>query len=189
MSPRRRAALGLWVALTFSFAVLVHGVIHAVGSGGFVWDSPVHVAMGAIALLLLAGASARLGLRGPARERRRRIALVRADLRPLSRGTLLCGAVTQLAIALLVLLPEGASLDADRTIPAVFAGVLALVLSALLLRATRDRVVTLLLAAVACVAAAPLPRAARCTASARIPRAGISFRLFVPNRAPPLFAR
>ena len=190
MSSRRRAALGLWVALTFSFAVLVHGVIHAAGSGGFVWDSPFHVVLGTVALVLLAAACARLGLAAPAAERRRRIALVRADLRPFSRGTVLFGAVAQLAIALLILLPEGVSLDPDRTVAAALAGLVALVLSALLLRAARDRVVALLVAVVANVAPAPAPRTARRRGAHCVAHAGIAFRLFAPNRAPPLsFAR
>ena len=67
MRPRP-AAFGLWAALTFSCAVVVHGVIHAVGTRAFVWDSPAHVAMLAVALGLLAVVAAPLGLVGRARE-------------------------------------------------------------------------------------------------------------------------
>ncbi len=189
MSPRRRAAVGLWVALTFSFAVLVHGVLHAVGSRSFEWDSPAHVAMTVAALALLGLMAWHLGAAAPASERRRRVALLRAELRPIARRTVLAGAALQAAIAVLLLLAEGQSLDANRVVPAIFAALLALLCSALLLRAARDRVVALLVAFAEAVAFASPPYASRRLRPARVARAGIAFRLFVPNRAPPAFAR
>ena len=183
MRPRS-AAFGLWAALTFSCAVLVHGVIHAVGARAFVWDSPAHVVMLAVALGLLAAVAARLGVVGPARERRRRLALVRAGLGPVTAATAVFGMLTQAGIAFALLGAEGAALDPERLGLTLLCGLVALLFSALLFRATRDRVVALLVALVATVAPsaerAAIRRVVRRPANASIP-----YRLFVPNRPPP----
>ncbi|HYZ15044.1 MAG TPA: hypothetical protein VE591_01535, partial [Candidatus Acidoferrum sp.] len=82
MPPRRLVALGLRGALASCCAVLVHGVVHGLGSRSFLWDSPAHVAMMLAAAGFLTAIAVPLGLAGPARERRRRLALVRATLGP-----------------------------------------------------------------------------------------------------------
>jgi hypothetical protein len=187
MSPRRRAALGLWAALTFSAAVLVHGVVHAVGAQAFVWDSPAHAVMLVAALGLLAGVAAPLGLIGSNRERRRRLALVRAALGPVTPGTAAFGLAVQAALAALLLAAEGASLEPDRLVLALACGLFALLCSAFLFRAARDRVVALLVALAAAVAPAT-PRAALRRAVPRPAAATVPYRLFVPNRPPPALA-
>ncbi len=187
MSPRRRAAVGLWVALTFSFAVLVHGVIHAVGSGTFVWDSPAHVVMLFGALVLLAGIAGRLGFGGRASERRRRIALVRSVLGEYTAATAAIGVATQAAVAVLLFVAEGESLEPARLLPAILAGIVALLCSALIFRATRDRVVAFLIA-LAAPQPASLPRASLRRRVARLARTGVAHRLFVPTRPPPALA-
>jgi len=186
MRPRP-AAFGLWAALTFSCAVLVHGVIHAVGARAFVWDSPAHVVMLAAALGLLAAVAAALGLAGPARERRRRLALVRAGLGPLTPATAAVGLLTQAGIAFALLAAEGESLDRERLVLALACGLIALLCAAFLFRATRDRVVALLVAIVAAVAPAT-PRAALRRCTPRPACASVPYRLFVPNRPPPALA-
>ncbi|HEV2741308.1 MAG TPA: hypothetical protein VGU66_22300 [Candidatus Elarobacter sp.] len=186
MRPRS-AAFGLWAALTFSCAVLVHGVIHAVGARAFVWDSPAHAVMLAVALGLLAGVAARLGLTGPARERRRRLALVRAGLGPVTPATAVFGLLIQAGIAVALLAAEGASLDPQRLGLTLICGLAALLFSALLFRATRDRVVALLVALVAVVAPAA-ERAAVRRCAPRPAEASVPYRLFVPNRPPPAVA-
>jgi hypothetical protein len=184
MRPRS-AAFGLWAALTFSCAVLVHGVIHAVGAQAFVWDSPAHVVMLAVALGLLAAVAAPLGLVGPARERRRRLALVRARLGPPGLATAAFGALTQAAVAVLLLVAEGASLEPARLAIALACGLVALACSAFLFRATRDRIVALLAAFAAAADKATAPPRLRRLAL-RPARATVPYRLFVPNRPPPL---
>jgi hypothetical protein len=184
MRPRT-AAFGLWAALTFSCAVVVHGVVHAVGAQAFVWDSPAHVVMLAVALGLLAAVATPLGLVGRARERRRRIALVRARLGPLTLGTAAFGALTQAGVAALLLVAEGTSLEPARLALALACGLVALICTAFLFRATRDRVVALLAAFAAAVDLATAPPPLRRVAL-RPARATVPYRLFVPNRPPPL---
>ena len=184
MRPRS-AAFGLWAALTFSCAVLVHGVVHAVGDQAFVWDSPAHAVMLAVALAMLAAVAVPLGLVGPARERRRRLALVRARLGPPTAASVAFGLLTQAGIAGLLLAAEGASLEPARLAVALVCGLLALLCSALLFRATRDRVVALLAAFAAAADKATAPPPARRLAL-RPARATVPYRLFVPNRPPPL---
>jgi len=184
MRPRS-AAFGLWAALTFSCAVVVHGVVHAVGAQAFVWDSPAHVVMLAAALGLLAAVAAPLGLVGRARERRRRLALVRARLGPFTPATAAFGALTQAGIAALLLAAEGASLEPGRLAMALACGLVALICSAFLFRAARDRVVAVLAAFAAAADLATPPPAPRRLAL-RPARATVPYRLFVPNRPPPL---
>jgi hypothetical protein len=184
MRPRS-AAFGLWAALTFSCAVLVHGVVHAVGAQAFVWDSPAHAVMLAAALGMLAAVAVPLGLVGPARERRRRLALVRARLGPRTAGTAAFGLVTQAAIAGLLLAAEGAALEPARLAMALACGLVALLCSAFVFRATRDRVVALLAAFAATTDTATAPPPLRRLALRPAP-ATVPYRLFVPNRPPPL---
>jgi len=184
MRPRS-AAFGLWAALTFSCAVLVHGVVHAVGAQAFVWDSPAHAVMLAAALGMLAAVAVPLGLVGPAHERRRRLALVRARLGPPTFATAAFGLLTQAAIAGLLLAAEGASLEPARLAMALACGLVALLCSAVLLRAGRDRVVALLAAFAAAADKSTAPPPARRLAL-RPARATVPYRLFVPNRPPPL---
>lgn len=187
MRPRRQAAFGLWAALAFSFAVLVHGAIHAAGSRTFVWDSPAHGIMLAAALVLLALVAGPLGLVGPRRERRRRLALVRAALGPPSWGFTAAGLALQAALAGLLLFAEGASLEPDRVVLALACGLIALLCSAFALRATQARVVAVLVA-LAAATAAPVSRAARRAVAPRAAAATIRYNLFVPNRPPPALA-
>ena len=186
MRPRS-AAFGLWAALTFSCAVLVHGVIHAVGAGAFVWDSPAHLVMLVAALGMLAAVAVPLGLVGRARERRRRLALVRARLGRLTPATAAFGALVQAAIAILLLAAEGASLEPARLGAALVCGLVALVCTAFLFRAGRDRVVALLAAFATAADQTTAPPPVRRLAL-RPARATVPYRLFVPNRPPPLAA-
>ena len=184
MAPQRRAAVGLWTALTFSSAVLVHAVVHAVGARAFVWDSPAHVAMLVLAVGLLTGVAVPLGLVGPARERRRRLGLVRAGLHAEGSSLAGIGLVMQGAIAGLLLVAEGAALEPERLGLALFCGLVALLASAFLFRSTRERVVALLIALA--TASDPLLYRAALRRSLRRPaRATVPYRLFVPNRPPP----
>ena len=183
MRPRT-AAFGLWAALTFSCAVVVHGVIHAVGAQAFVWDSSAHLVMLAAALAMLIAVAGPLGLVGPARERRRRIALVRARLGPPTLATAAFGALVQAGIAVLLLAAEGAALEPGRLTMSLACGLVALLCSALLFRATRDRVVALLAAFAAVLDQATAPPPVRRLAL-RLARATVPYRLFVPNRPPP----
>jgi hypothetical protein len=187
MSSRRRAALGLWAALTFSAAVLVHGVVHAVGARTFAWDSPAHGVMLLGALALLAAVAAPLGLVGPARERRRRLALVRAGLGPVTPHLALYGLLTQAGLAAALLAAENAALEPDRLALAVLCGLVALLCTGFLFRATRDRVVALLVALTEALAPAG-PRAALRRRAVRPVRATLPYRLFRPNRPPPALA-
>jgi hypothetical protein len=187
MTPRRRAAFALRGALTFSCAVLVHGAVHAVGDRSFVWDSPAHGVMLALALALLAVVAVPLGLVGPRAERRRRLALVRAALGPASAGGLAAGIAGQAAIAAALLGAEGASLAPERLLPALLSGLLALLCTTLLLAAGGERVVALLVALATVSARSAAPVAARRRLAPRL-RAAEPYRLFVPNRPPPLAA-
>ncbi len=126
MRPQRQAAFGLWAALTFSCAVVVHGVIHAVGAHAFVWDSPAHVVMLAVAVGLLTGVAVPLGIVGPARERRRRLALVRAGLGPMRPALVLFGLAVQAGLAVALLAAEGAAIEPDRLAVTLLCGLVAL---------------------------------------------------------------
>lgn len=187
MIPRRHAALALRGALTFSCAVLVHGAVHAVGARSFVWDSPAHGIMLACALALLGAVAVPLGLVGPPAERRRRLALTRSALGPLSPGGLAAGIAGQAAIAAALLGAEGAVLAPDRLLPALASGLIALLCTTLLLAAGGERVVALL-AALATASARPAAPPAPRRRPAPGPRSSAPYRLFVPNRPPPLAA-
>jgi hypothetical protein len=187
MTPRRRAAFGLWAALTFSCAVLVHGALHAAGERSFSFDSPQHVVMSLAALGLLLAVAVPLGLVGAPRERRRRLALVRASLGPLTPRVVALGMLAQAALAVLLFAPEGAFLEPDRLVQGLLCGLIALLCSAFLFRATRDRVVALLTALVTALAPA-LPRTTLRRRAPRPARATVPYRLFIPNRPPPLAA-
>lgn len=187
MTPRRRAAFALRGALTFSCAVLVHGAVHAVGARSFVWDSPAHGLMLAAALALLAVVAVPLGLIGPPRERRRRLALVRAALGPLGPRGWAAGIAGQAAIAAALLGAEGASLAPERLLPALLSGLLALLCTTLLLAAGGERVVALLIALATTGVRPPAPATARRRLAPRL-RAADPYRLFVPTRPPPLAA-
>ena len=188
MRSQRQAAFGLWAALTFSCAVVVHGVIHAAGDHTFVWDSPAHVVMLVAALAMLAGVALPLGLVGRARERRRRMALVRAGLGPMRPALIVFGLAVQAGLAVALLAAEGATIEPDRLVVTLLCGFVALLCSGFLFRATRDRVIELLTRLIESVA----PASPRATLRRRAPRraaATITYRLFVPNRPPPAFAR
>jgi hypothetical protein len=187
MAPRRRAAIGIWIALTFSSAVLVHGVIHAIGARAFVWDSPAHAAMLLAALAMLAAVAGPLGVVGPAGERRRRLALIRAGLGPVGPALTGFGLATQAAIAAALFGAEGVSLDPERLVMALVCGLIALFCSSFLFRATRDRVVAVLLA-LAATAETSVSRIASRRRRRRPAHATIPYRLFVPTRPPPAFA-
>jgi hypothetical protein len=187
MRPQRQAAFGLWAALTFSCAVVVHGVVHAVGDHTFVWDSPAHVVMLAVAVALLAGVALPLGLVGPARERRRRLALVRAGLGPMRPALFAFGLAVQAGLAAALLAAEGAAIEPDRLVVALLCGLVALLCSGFLFRATGDRVIELLARLIENAA----PASPQTTLRRRAPRraaATVAYRLFVPSRPPPAFA-
>jgi hypothetical protein len=187
MRPQRQAAFGLWAALTFSCAVVVHGVIHAVGDHAFAWDSPAHVVMLVAAVAMLAGVALPLGLVGPARERRRRLALVRAGLGPMRPVLILFGLAMQAGLAVALLAAEGATIEPDRLVVSILCGLVALLCSGFLFRATRDRVIELLVRLIE--SAAPVsPRTALRRRAPLRASATVAYRLFVPNRPPPAFA-
>ena len=188
MRSQRRAAFGLWAALTFSSAVVVHGVIHAVGDHAFVWDSSAHVVMLVAAVALLAAVALPLGLFGSARERRRRLALVRAGLGPMRPALVVFGLAVQAGLAVALLAAEGAAIEPDRLVVTLLCGLVALLCSGFLFRATRDRVIDLLARLIEGDAPAP-PRATLCRRAPRRAAATVAYRLFVPNRPPPAFAR
>jgi hypothetical protein len=187
MPARRRAAFGLWTALTFSSAVVVHGVVHAVGSRAFEWDSPAHVGMLVGAIGLLGTVVVRLGVFGAASDRRRRLALVRSALAPATTSFALVGLLTQILIAVALFVPEGVGLDPERLVSAIACGLIALLCSAFWLRATGERVVSFLVACCALrIAAAPRTALARTVIEPL--RATAPYHLFMPTRPPPTFA-
>lgn len=183
----RRSATALRAALTFSCAVLVHGAAHAAGDRGFAWDSPIHVALVAVALALLGGAAAALGFGRPAAERRRRLALVRAALPAGSPAGAARGLLAQAAIAGAIFLSEGTVVAPDRVALAVLCGLIALAVSTFVFRRGPRHIVAVLAAlheARERSAAAPPRRT-----GAPLPAlAAGDYRLFVPNRPPPLAA-
>ena len=110
---------------------------------------------------------------------------MRASLGPVSLRTAGFGLLVQAALAVLLFVPEGIALEPDRLAQALVCGLIALICSAFLFRATRNRVVALLTALVTALA----PAAPRATLRRRAPRparATVPYRLFVPNRPPPL---
>lgn len=184
MPPRRIVALGLRGALAYCCAVLVHGVVHALGSRTFQPDSAAHIVMTLIAVALLAAIAVPLGLGSAPPERRRRLALVRAALGPPSLARFATDLVVQGVLALLLLVAEGASLAPDRLVIALAWGLLALLLSTSLLTKGGEHVIALLVALVA-------PARTRKTASRAAQRASYRricepYQLFVPNRPPPV---
>jgi len=186
MPARRRAALALRAALTFSCAVLVHGAVHAAGSGSFILDSPAHGIMLAVALALLAGACIPMGLFAAPAERRRRLALLRDATAP-GKWSTLSAALTQGLLAAALLGAEGASLSPDRIAAAIVCGVVALFATTLALRGSARRIVALLAAFTTTrdrTRAAFVPRAT----DAGITRVLVPFRLFAANRPPPAVA-
>ena len=112
---------------------------------------------------------------------------MRAGLGPLTVGQAGFAALSQAAVAALLLAAEGAALEPERLLVALFCGLVALLCSTLLFRATRERVVALLTALVAAVADTTRPPALR-RLVARPAQATVPYRLFVPNRPPPPLA-
>lgn len=183
MAARHGAALALRAALTFSCAVLVHGAVHAAGSGSFAWDSPAHAAMLACALVLLGGASIPMGLFASPSERRRRLALLRAR-QCAGPWSTMAAIATQAALATALLAAEGASLSPDRIVVAMFCGLAALAATTFALRGSSRKIAALL---AACFATCDRTRAAftaRAT-DAGITRILVPYRLFAANRPPP----
>ena len=110
--------------------------------------------------------------------------MVRARLGPVTPLTAAFGLLTQAGVAGLLLAAEGASLEPGRLATALLCGLVALLCSACLFRATRDRVVALLAAFAATADKATAPPTLRRLAL-RPARATVPYRLFVPNRPPP----
>ena len=186
MSARQRAALALRAALTFSCAVLVHGAVHAAGSGSFVLDSPAHGIMAACALALLGGACIPMGVFAAPAERRRRLALLRAAVAP-GRWTILAALLTQVALAVALLGAEGATISPHRVVAAVVCGVVALALTTLALRFSSRRIADFLSAIFAACDRTRAVVALR-TTDAGVVRVLVAFRMFPANRPPPVVA-
>ena len=88
----------------------------------------------------------------------------------------------------MLLLAEGASLEPERLVLALACGLVALLASAFVFRATRDRVVALLVA-LAAATGPSVPRTVLLRASpAHGASATVLYRLFVLNRPPPALA-
>jgi hypothetical protein len=186
MAPRRIVALGLRGALALCCAVLIHGVIHGLGSRSFLWDSPGHLAMMFAAGGLFAGIAIPLGLAGPARERRRRLALVQAALGPPGPRRFGADLLTQAALAVGLLAPEGMDIAPDRLAIALLGGLVAMLCSTILLKKGEKRVIALLIElATVPPAGTPAPRLSR---PVRAQRSSEPYHLFVPNRPPPVAA-
>ena len=186
MPARLRAALALRAALTFSCAVLVHGAVHAAGSGSFVWDSPAHAVMAAAALALLGGTCIPLGLFAPSAERRRRLALLRGAFSSGPWSTL-AAVATQAALAAALLAAEGAELSPHRIAAAIVCGLIALALTTFALRGSSRRIV-LFLAAFFSARERTRAAFARRTREDAFVRAAVAFRMFPANRPPPAVA-
>jgi hypothetical protein len=140
-SVRRASNAAIMTAgLIYPFAVLVHAVVHLVGSELPVGLSVPHVLMLVSALATLAAGGRSIGIGAGTWERRRRVALVRADLRRFSLPSLGIIVVAEAALAAALLALEGAALDAHRLLPAILAGLLTLVLSAAFVRCTGERI-------------------------------------------------
>ncbi len=131
-------------ALVYAFAVVVHAIVHAIGEEGMVLGSLPHALMLASALAALAAAGRAAGIGAAARERRRRLGLIRASLRGSSLSTVVAIVAVEAALAAGLLALEGAELAPDRILPAAIAGVVALVVTACLARSTGERIVALI---------------------------------------------
>ena len=186
MPARQRAALALRAALTFSCAVLVHGAVHAAGSGSFVWDSPAHGIMAAVALALLGFACVQLGVFRAAAERRRRLALLR-DAVAAGPWSTLSAVATQAALAAALLAAEGAALSPHRLAAALLCGLIALALTTCALRASSRRIVDFLVAFFRACDRTRVAIALR-TTGAGLVRVAVAYRLFPANRPPPAVA-
>jgi hypothetical protein len=144
MTRRVPRAAVLTGALVYAFAVLVHAVVHAIGDEGMVLGSLPHALMLTSALAALAAAGRAAGIGAAPRERRRRVALIRASLRGSSLQAIVAIVAAEAALAAGLLALEGAELAPERILPAAIAGVVALVVSACLARSTGERIVALL---------------------------------------------
>jgi hypothetical protein len=188
MPPRQATAVALRAALTFSCAVLLHDVLHAAGDRSFVLDSPAHLGMAAVALAMLAYAGVLLGLFASSVERRRRLALVRAALPRAGPVDTALGLATQgiLAIALFGT-EQDVRFAPERLVLAIVCGLVGLAISAFVFTGSTRRIV-------AALAALFATRDRRRAAHASIRHAVLpvriraDFRLFIPNRPPPLAA-
>jgi hypothetical protein len=140
MSHRARV-LAVTGTLAYSFAVVVHVLVHVIGSADAASSLVPHIVEAAIAGVALLLSGWWLGAFAGGAERRRRLALVRGDLRVVTRchfsGAL--GSVALMAAGLF--LAEGATVDADRGVVAVLSSVIALALTALCLRSAGARFV------------------------------------------------
>lgn len=130
----------LTAALVYPFAVLVHAVVHLVGSERLVGFSVPHILMLVSALATLAAGGRSIGIGAGRWERRRRVALVRADLRRFSLPSLGIIVAAEAALAAALLGLEGADLDAHRLLPAIVAGSLTLLLTAAFVRCSGERI-------------------------------------------------
>lgn len=147
----RLGAWGLTGALAYSFAVIIHGVIHAVGVDHAVILSTPHAIMALSAIVLLALSVRALGAGTTNAERRRRLALVRTHFARASTSVTVAIAAGEVLLAGGLFLTEGVAPDLDRLGIAILSGAIALGLTALALRVARRRVIAVVAFFVAAV--------------------------------------
>jgi hypothetical protein len=183
LNPRHRV-LALSGALTYTFAVAAHFVVHAVGAGAeFFFTSVGHAAMllGVFGAGLIAARA--LGIGANPNEVRRRAALLAAwaEARPVP---LIVHLVVQGLLVVGLLVAESASIAPERLIEAVLCGAVAVLFSAFAVRALR----VLLPRTLAALHAGHVDREARAVRLAGEPLFAGPFHFSVrsrPVRAPP----
>jgi len=185
---RTLGALSLYFASTVAFAIVAHAIVEALATGGLqALTTPIHAALGGLALVSFVLLGTQLGLGRSAHERRRRSALFLASLPRSGRGIGMTaasiGAQTLIAVGALAL--EGIPADPTRLALAIACGIAALCFGTLVSHSLRSSVTRLLAAIRAALVPPPaIPHAMR-RLWALVPAMPGLYELFLPNRPPP----
>jgi hypothetical protein len=153
---RKINAIGLTGALIYAFSIIAHVALHLTSAERGLQFTAIDV-VGALSSLFALGLAVRglgFGYRGS--ERRRRLALIRAEL-PRGVAFVVCAAALEALIALGLLIAEGEPLGLSPLLLALISGVIALLLTACCLRAVQRRFVALIAWCLAPLSSGDLP--------------------------------
>ncbi len=181
-------ALAVGASLMLSFGLLSHLLVEAVATAHRLeLITRSHAILTALSLLALAWSLARLTGNGAPRERRRRLALVRAALQVDSPGFFVALALAQAAIAAGILRLEGITIAPEHMLAALVSGVLAIAAGTLALHLARRRAIVILTSWVHANESTPSEHRIGLRPAAPRTIAAIPFLRSLPDRAPPEF--
>jgi hypothetical protein len=186
LSRGRFDAFGVGASLTLAFGMLSHLAVEAiVTTDRLELLTRSHGIMALVAIAALAWSIGRIAGTGSSRERRRRIALVRARLRVETRGFVAAVSLAQAAIAAGILRFEDIHIAPGQMLAAVVSGVIAVAAGTFALRLARRRIIIVLASWATARAQGPAFVHTGLLFVAPRTSASIPFLRARPDRAPP----